>query len=556
MAERIRIFDTTLRDGEQSPGFTMNTQEKLEVARALAAMRVDVIEAGFPASSPGDLEGVRLIAREVRGPSIAGLARANRADIDAAAEGVRDAERPRIHVFIATSPIHMADKLRMTPDQVYEASVEAVRYARRLVDDVEFSAEDASRSDPDFLCRIFDGAIAAGATTINVPDTVGYATPEEYARLIRTLMERVAGSDRVIWSVHCHDDLGLAVANSLAAVQAGARQVECTINGIGERAGNASLEEVVMALHTRRNYYGLDTGLDTTKIYRTSRLVSAISGVPVQPNKAIVGDNAFAHEAGIHQHGVLANRETYEIMTPEAIGIPSNKLVLGKHSGRHAFKKVLEDNGLRLSEDEIRDAFQEFKALCDKKKQVAVEDILSLVESRADAAPQTYSLRAFHVSTSSTLPPMASVTLARGETLFTEEASGDGPVDAMYNAVNKIVGLSPSLADYAIRAVTGGTDAMGETTVKVRDGDGLFVGRGSSTDVLESSARAYLSAVNKIIHERRHKGADRAVDEGDPGSTKHAPALSGSDSGRAWDGGPGSTKDVASVSDPMTNVHG
>ncbi len=504
MTEAIRVFDTTLRDGEQSPGFTMNTQEKLEVARALAAMRVDVIEAGFPISSPGDLEGVQLIAREVRGPIIAGLARANRADIDAAAEGVRAAERPRIHTFIATSPIHMEHKLRMTPDQVYEASVEAVRYARRFVDDVEFSAEDASRSDPEFLVRVFEGAIAVGATTINVPDTVGYATPEEYAQLLRFLMERSPNSDKVIWSVHCHNDLGLAVANSLAAVQVGARQVECTINGIGERAGNASLEEIVMALHTRRNYYKIETGIDTTKIYRTSRLISAISGVPVQPNKAIVGDNAFAHEAGIHQHGVLMNRETYEIMTPEAIGIPSNKLVLGKHSGRHAFKKVLEDNGLRLSEDEVHRAFQEFKALCDKKKQVTIEDVLSLVESQVQTAPQTYSLKALHVSTSTTLPPMASVTLVRGQEQFTQEASGDGPVDAMYNAINKIVGLSPSLADYAIKAVTGGTDAIGEATVKVRDGDGLFIGRGTSTDVLEASARAYLSAVNKIIYERQH----------------------------------------------------
>ena len=504
MGDTIRIFDTTLRDGEQSPGFTMNTQEKLEVARALAALRVDVIEAGFPISSRGDLEGVRLIAHEVRGPAIAGLARANRADIDAVVEAIRDAESPRIHTFIATSPIHMAHKLQMTPEQVYEASVEAVRYARRFTDDVEFSAEDASRSDPEFLCRVFEAAIDAGATTINVPDTVGYATPEEYAQLLRSLMDRIPTSPTVIWSVHCHNDLGLAVANSLAAVQVGARQVECTINGIGERAGNASLEEIVMALHTRRNYYKMETAVDTTKIFRTSRLVSAISGVAVQPNKAVVGDNAFAHEAGIHQHGVLMSRETYEIMTPETIGIPSNKLVLGKHSGRHAFKKLLDDNGLRLSEDDLQQAFQEFKALCDKKKQVSPEDILSLVEGQRQGAPQTYGLRAFHISTSSTLPPMASVTLARGQELFTQEATGDGPVDAMYNAINKIVNLSPSLADYAIRAVTGGTDAVGEATVKVRDGDGLFIGRGTSTDVLEASARAYLAAVNKIIHERQH----------------------------------------------------
>jgi 2-isopropylmalate synthase len=504
MADRIRIFDTTLRDGEQSPGFTMNTEEKLEVARALEALRVDVIEAGFPISSKGDLEGVQVIAREVRGATIAALARANLQDIDAVVEGVREAARPRIHTFIATSQIHMEHKLRMTPDQVYEASVEAVRYARRFADDVEYSAEDASRSDPEFLCRVFEGAITAGATTINVPDTVGYATPEEYASLLRSLMERIPNSDKVVWSVHCHDDLGLAVANSLAAVQVGAGQIECTINGIGERAGNASLEELVMALHTRRNHYGRETGIDMAKIYRTSRLVSAITGIPVQPNKAVVGDNAFAHEAGIHQHGVLANRETYEIMTPEAIGIPSNKLVLGKHSGRHAFKNLLESNGMRLSDADLQRAFEEFKVLCDKKKQVTVDDILALVEGEVRGTPHTYDLKSFHISTSSTLPPMASITLTRGRDLFTQEASGDGPVDAMYNAINQIVGLSPSLADYAIKAVTGGTDAMGEATVKVRDGDGLFIGRGTSTDVLEASAKAYLAAVNKIIHERQH----------------------------------------------------
>jgi len=504
MDERIRIFDTTLRDGEQSPGFTMNTEEKLEVARALAAMRVDVIEAGFPISSRGDLEGVQLIAREVRDATIAGLARANRADIDAVVEGIREAARPRIHTFIATSPIHMEHKLRMTPDQVYEATVDSVRHARRFAADVEFSAEDASRSDPEFLCRVFDGAIAAGATTINVPDTVGYATPEEYAALIRSLIERIPTSDKVVWSVHCHDDLGLAVANSLAAVRAGARQIECTVNGIGERAGNASLEEIVMALHTRRNYYRHETAIDTTKIYRTSRLISAITGIPVQPNKAVVGDNAFAHEAGIHQHGVLANRETYEIMTPETIGVPGNKLVLGKHSGRHALKNLLETNGVRPSDVELQRIFDEFKALCDKKKQVTTEEILALVEGELRGVPHTYQLMSFHISTSSTLPPMAAITLRRGRDLVTQEATGDGPVDAMYNAINRIVGLTPSLADYAIKAVTGGTDAVAEATVKVRDGDGLFVGRGTSTDVLEASTKAYLVAVNRIVHERQH----------------------------------------------------
>src|SRR5438309_2391579 len=352
MDERIRIFDTTLRDGEQSPGFTMNAEEKLEVARALAAMRVDVIEAGFPISSRGDLEGVQLIAREVRGATIAGLARANRADIDAVVEGIRDAERPRIHTVIATSPIHMEHKLRMTPDQVYEATVDAVRHARRFAADVEFSAEDASRSDPEFLCRVFDGAIAAGASTINVPDTVGYATPEEYAALIRSLIERIPNSGKVIWSVHCHDDLGLAVANSLAGVQAGARQIECTVNGIGERAGNASLEEVVMALRVRQDTFAAETGVVVGEIGRTSALVSRLTGYTVQRCKAIVGANAFAHEAGIHQDGVLKDVSTYQIMDPEELGLQMT-LPLGKHSGRHAFARACAEAGIELERHEL-----------------------------------------------------------------------------------------------------------------------------------------------------------------------------------------------------------
>src|SRR5438270_876884 len=379
MDERIRIFDTTLRDGEQSPGFTMNTEEKLEVARALAAMRVDVIEAGFPISSRGDLEGVQLIAREVRGATIAGLARANRADIDAVVEGIREAERPRIHTFIATSPSHMEHKRRMTPDEVYEATVDAVRHARRFAADVEFSAEDASRSDPEFLCRVFDGAIAAGASTINVPDTVGYATPEEYAALIRSLIERIPNSDKVVWSVHCHDDLGLAVANSLAAVQAGARQIECTVNGIGERAGNASLEEFVMAMRVRPDRYPFRTTVFSEQLFPTSQLLTEITGVPVQPNKAIIGRNAFADEAGIHQDGVIKNPLTYEIMTPQSVGVPGTSLVLGKHSGRHALALRCEELGFQFERRELDQVYRQFIVLADRVKAVNDNQILELI---------------------------------------------------------------------------------------------------------------------------------------------------------------------------------
>ncbi|MDR7419902.1 MAG: 2-isopropylmalate synthase [Armatimonadota bacterium] len=516
MDELVRIFDTTLRDGEQSPGFSMTPAEKLELARQLEALRVDVIEAGFPISSAGDLESVRTVAREIRGVTIAGLARANPKDVDAAIEALQPAARPRIHVFIATSPIHMEHKLRMTPDQVVEAAAAAVRRARRFTDDVEFSAEDASRSDVDFLCRIFDVAIRAGATVINVPDTVGYTTPPEYAALITTLRERVPDSDRVTWSVHCHDDLGLAVSNSLAAIAAGARQIECTINGIGERAGNAALEELVMALRTRRDAYGVRTNIDTTRLFRTSRLLTAITGVPVQPNKAIVGENAFAHEAGIHQHGVLANRATYEIMRPEDVGLPTNRLVLGKHSGRHAFRKTLEDQGIRLDEAALDRTFTRFKALADRKKQVAIEDILALVEEEVRAVPARYALRSFMVTTGTGVPPAATITLRSEHGESTASASGDGPVDALCAAVNQVTGVQATLLDYAIRAVTGGTDALGEVTARVRDGDVVVVGRASSTDVIEASLLAYLDGVNRLLAARAAAPAGQATREGDP----------------------------------------
>jgi 2-isopropylmalate synthase len=502
MDDIVRIFDTTLRDGEQSPGFSMTPAEKLELARHLEALRVDVIEAGFPISSQGDLDAVRTVAREVRGVTVAGLARANPKDVEAAIEALQPAARPRVHVFIATSPIHLEHKLRMRPDEVVAAAEAAVRQARGFTDDVEFSAEDASRSDVEFLCRIFDAAIHAGAGVINVPDTVGYTTPPEYAALILTLRERIPDSDRVTWSVHCHDDLGLAVANSLAAVAAGARQIECTINGIGERAGNAALEEIVMALRTRRDAYGVRTNIDTTRLYRTSRLLTAITGIAVQPNKAIVGENAFAHEAGIHQHGVLMNRATYEIMAPETVGLPTNRLVLGKHSGRHAFRKALEDHGVRLDDAALSRLFVRFKALADRKKQVAIEDILALVDEEVRAAPATYALKAFQVSTGTGLPPAATVTLQSEQGAATEAASGDGPVDALCAAVNRLTGVQAQLVDYAIRAVTGGTDALGEVTTRVREGEHIAVGRASSTDVLEASVRAYLDAVNRLLATR------------------------------------------------------
>lgn len=386
MSQRVVIFDTTLRDGEQSPGFSMTAEEKLLMARQLLRLGVDVIEAGFPVSSPGELDAIRRVAAEVRGPAICALARTQRHDIELAWDGVREAERPRIHTFIATSPIHMAQKLRMTPDDVRDSVRRAVAFARTLAPEVEFSAEDATRSEVEFLCRVFEDAIASGATTINIPDTVGYALPEEFEGLVLTLLERVPGMDRVTVSVHCHNDLGLATANTLAGLSAGARQVEGTINGIGERAGNVALEEIIMALTTRRESLGLTTGADTTQISPTSRLLCALTGIDVQPNKAVVGANAFAHEAGIHQHGVLVDRRTYEIMTPESIGLPSNRLVLGKHSGRHAFQKVLEDAGLRLEPDELERAFARFKQLCDRKKTVAPEEVIALVEQER-AAP-------------------------------------------------------------------------------------------------------------------------------------------------------------------------
>ncbi len=495
MDERVLIFDTTLRDGEQSPGFSLWPEEKLEMARQLACLGVDVIEAGFPIASPGEVDAVGRIARDVRGPVICALARADRKDIEIAAEAVQAATRPRIHVFIATSPLHMARKLRMTPDGVRETARQAVAYARSLVPEVEFSAEDATRSDVDFLCRIFEEAIVAGASIINIPDTVGYALPDEFGALVRGLIERVPGMDRVTVSVHCHDDLGLATANTLAGVRAGARQVEGTINGIGERAGNVALEEVIMALQTRRDLCGYSTRIDSTQIFPTSRLLCAFTGVDVQPNKAIVGANAFAHEAGIHQHGVLMDRRTYEIMTPASIGLPTNRLVLGKHSGRHAFERVLEDAGHHLNALELERAFARFKEICDRKKTVLPEEVLALVEEEFSAVPQAWQLRRLVAATGTGRAPAATVLLARGRAEVERTAAGDGPVNAIFDAIAAAIAVRPALVDYTVR----GTAAGAEAVVKLRWHGELAVGRARSTDTLEASARAYLAAINKLL---------------------------------------------------------
>ncbi len=510
MTRMIRIFDTTLRDGEQSAGINLNAQEKLEIAMQLARLNVDVIEAGFAIASPGDFEGVRAIAERVKGPAICSLARAVRADIDRAWEAVRVAERPYIHTFIATSDIHMKYKLKKQPDEVVAMAVEAVKYAKSLCPEVEFSAEDATRSDWDFLCRIFREVIAAGATVINVPDTVGYTTPEEFGRLIRYLKENTPGIDRVFLSVHCHNDLGMATSNSLSAVLNGADQIECTINGLGERAGNAALEEVVMGLRTRSDYYKADTKIVTEQIHRTSVMVSTLTGVQVQPNKAIVGANAFAHESGIHQDGILKNRLTYEIMTPESIGIGASRLVLGKHSGRHAFRNRLEELGYVLEEQELEKCYQQFLEVADKKKEVTDADIEAIIRGEIAVLQDIYELEYLHIASGNTTIPTATVRLRKGEELLEEAACGDGPVDAVYKAIERITGIALKLKEYNIKAVTGGKDALGEVTIKVSTNGHAVTGRGLSTDVIQASAKAYLHAVNKVAREQLKTAGDVA----------------------------------------------
>ncbi|MBL3539138.1 2-isopropylmalate synthase [Aminivibrio sp.] len=502
----VRIFDTTLRDGEQAAGINLNREEKLQVALRLAKMNVDIIEAGFPAASPGDFEAVKLIADTVKGPVIAGLARTRKEDIRSAAEAVRSAGRGRIHTFIATSPIHMEFKLKMTPEQVLGEVGQAVTYARSLVEDVEFSAEDASRSDTVFLAQVFRTAADCGASTLNIPDTVGYAVPEEFGAFVRAVIE---ATDRpgVTWSVHCHNDLGMAVANSMAAVRAGARQVECTVNGLGERAGNASLEEVVMGLRTRRDSYGCETFLDTTKLWDISSLVSRMTGFPVPPNKAVVGSNAFAHEAGIHQHGVLCNRETYEIMNPEDVGAPGSRLVLGKHSGKHAFRQRVEEMGFSLSEEKLTEAMALFKTLCDRKEIVTTEDLEAMINNEILSAAESRRivLKTFLVQVGRG-HGTATVTLEDGGREATDAATGNGPVDAAYRAIRRIVGIEPELENYSIRSVTEASDATGEARITLFF-EGIRVsGRGAGTDVIEASIKAYIDGINRLFQKAVSKG--------------------------------------------------
>ncbi len=498
--DKLIIFDTTLRDGEQSPGASMTREEKVRIAKQLEKMRVDVIEAGFAAASNGDFEAVKAVADAIKDSTVCSLARALEKDIARAGEAIKGANSGRIHTFIATSPIHMEKKLRMSPDQVVEQAVKAVRWARQYTDNVEFSPEDAGRSETDFLCRVIEAVIDAGATTINVPDTVGYNLPHVFGALIGTLRERIPNSDKAIFSVHCHNDLGLAVANSLAAVMNGARQVECTINGLGERAGNASLEEVVMAVRTRQDLFLCDTGLDTTQIVPASRMVASITGFAVQPNKAIVGANAFAHESGIHQDGVLKHRETYEIMRAEDVGWTANKMVLGKHSGRNAFKTRLSELGIQLeSEEAVNTAFARFKDLADKKHEIFDEDLHALVSDEQSTQEQEhFKLLSLKVCSETGETPHAKVVLAEGGMEREAAADGGGPVDAAFKAIEGIVNSGSELLLYSVNNITSGTDAQGEVTVRVSKGGRIVNGQGADTDIVIASAKAYLHALNKL----------------------------------------------------------
>ena len=500
MTDSLIIFDTTLRDGEQSPGASMSREEKIRIARQLELLHVDVIEAGFPAASNGDFEAVKAVAGIIKDSIVCGLARANEKDIIRAGDALKDANAGRIHTFLATSPIHMEKKLRMTPDQVLEQAVKAVKLARSLCDDVEFSPEDAGRSEIDFLCRVLEAVIAAGATTVNIPDTVGYTVPEQFGGLIRTLRERIPNSDRVVWSVHCHNDLGLAVANSLAAVMNGARQVECTINGLGERAGNASLEEVVMAVRTRRDFFPCDTRVDATQIVPASKLVSAITGFPVQPNKAIVGANAFAHESGIHQDGVIKNRETYEIMRAEDVGWSANKLVLGKLSGRNAFKQRLGELNIHIeSEEALNAAFARFKTLADRKSEIFDEDLQMLISDEAAAHDnEHYRLLSMMVHSETGEIPTARVVMAEQGDEKRAESPGSGPVDATFKAIERIAASGAELQLFSVNSITCGTDAQGEVTVRLQKEGRIVNGAGTDLDLVVASAKAYINALNKL----------------------------------------------------------
>ncbi len=520
MPKAIKIFDTTLRDGEQTPGVNLNISEKLEIARQLDRLGVDIIEAGFAASSPGDFQAVGAVASAIKNSTVACLCRTVQDDIDIAWEAVKHAVDPRLHIFIATSDIHMKYKLKMTPDDVLQLTQSMVRYAKKYCSNIEFSAEDATRTRPEFLYKVVQSAINEGATCVNIPDTVGYTLPSEYGKLIKSIQQNVTGIEKADISVHCHDDLGLAVSNSLAAVMNGATQVECTINGLGERAGNAAMEEIVMTIKTRPDIFNASTNIDTTQFTRTSRLVSGLAGISVPPNKAIVGANAFTHESGIHQHGVLSEKSTYEIITPESIGLTANKISLGKLSGRAAFEHHLVEMGYTLDKPALDRAFDKFKQIADKKKTVTDEDIEAIVNDKISDVPKTFILDSFQVNSGNNMISTATVSMkinrkdmkgthVRGnvmetensdEVLVTEAATGDGPVDALFNAIDRLCDMKTNLSQYSLKAITGGTDALGEVSVKVEKDGKFYFGRGISTDILESSARAYINALNKIVN--------------------------------------------------------
>jgi 2-isopropylmalate synthase len=503
--EKVLIFDTTLRDGEQSPGASLSIAEKLEIAQQLAILGVDIIEAGFPVSSPAQFEATKLVAEQVTGPTIAGLARANEGDIEAAGKAVAPAKNKRIHTFIATSPVHMEHKLKKSSDEVLKMAVNAVKCAKGYVEDIEFSPEDACRSEMPFLIEILTAVIEAGATTLNIPDTVGYVLPYEYGRIIAQLKSDVPGINKCIISTHCHNDLGMAVANSLAGVRNGARQIECAVNGMGERAGNAALEEVVMAIRTRPDFFasqstgGLTTNINTREIYRTSQLVSQLTGFVIQPNKAIVGANAFAHESGVHVDGILKERTTYEIMTAESIGLGGSRMVLGRHTGRHGFVDRCKQLGFKLSKQETEHAYQRFLEIADKKKEVFDEDVAAIINEEIHIVEHVYELQYLHVASGTGTLPTASVKMKTKDEIKQAAACGDGPVDAAYEAIRVATGLSPKLENYSIRAVTSGKEALGEATVRISDDGRTFIGRGISTDIIEASAKAYVDAINRMV---------------------------------------------------------
>ena len=500
MTGKIIIFDTTLRDGEQSPGYSMNIAEKMYLASQLEKLRIDVLEAGFPSSSEGDFEAVQMIAKKLRNVEVAALARTSQKDIDTAWGAIKEAAHPRLHIFIATSDIHLQHKLQLNRDQVVAKAVEAVAYAKQFTDNIEFSAEDGSRTDRNFVCRIFEAVISAGATTVNLPDTVGYAIPSEFADLIAYIKANTPNIGKAILSVHCHDDLGLATANTLASIGAGAQQVEVTVNGIGERAGNTSLEEVVMAIHARRNYLNCFTEINTKEIYPSSHLLAMITGIPVQPNKAIVGANAFAHEAGIHQDGVLKNKTTYEIMEPAAIGLKANRLVIGKHSGRHAFKDRLRRFGYDFSDSEIDNLFQRFKELADKRKEIVDEDLEVLIAEEILRVPDTYKLQYLNVTSGTATIPTATVQLEIGKRIQQDSGFGIGPIDATFNTIAKMTGTQSKLLHFSIDSLTGGTDAQGSVTVRLEEDGVQTLGKGNDPDIIVSSAKAYINGLNRLDH--------------------------------------------------------